>query len=922
MKLFLSMLLAIATLFVNAQSSTVVISQVYGGGGSASGLYNADYVELHNISGVDQDISGYKLFYGSAAGNLASSSSNSFTFPTTGIIMPAGGYLLVGNVAGTGLSNLSVSTDLTFTLNMSATNGKVALGTAAMVANTTLALQPTGSVIDFVGYGTAGEFETAAIAGLSISIAAIRNNNGCDDTNNNSADFTAAAPNPHNSFSTAVSCSSSPLLIAAPAIPNMLTTFGLASANQTFSVSGVNLTSFPVNVTVTAPAGFEISLSSGSGFSSSINLPITTSALAATTIYIRIQSGTALGSVSGNISVSGGGASTINLAVTGNVLSAEPTAQASNVVFSNVADNTLDINWTNGNGASRIVVIHLTSVAGVIPNDGTTYTANTNIFSASTTGSGNYVVYNGTGAGPVTVTNLTAGTNYTVNVYEYNSTVAGSENYLTTTNTNNPNSVSTTGVSPVLQKINFTSVATPQYMGSGTASRIPTMFIATISNLLPNTTYRYYTQASLSSDLGTTAGGAGNSILIDNTVTPVALTYSSSLSVATTSGYGKFTTNANGNFTGSFGFVHTSNSRFTAGNYVTPTVTLTQEGNTFVQYRFALNDSIKVLQFAVTSGANDGSFINGTSLSLPGNLVGLWSSVTGGFVNNQVSERPLSMTIAENPTVATGNGGSIWGTSFIVGYDATLGTWNTIIPNVINEGVRLIQQIDLVTGEVIGCNSDNDGAWPSGTNTVNPVNGSTAPLQIVSVDAPLDGGSCYRVLPVKISLFEVLKSNNKAIINWQTAQEINMYEFVVEKSTDGIHWKTLSSVNAFGNSNTEKRYSAIDYLPSIGTNYYRLRSVSISGAFDYSQIKFVTFKDAIHLSIAPNPASTFTIVNVDSKYNGSKKIQLLDAKGVVVKTTSSLANTININTADLQKGIYVVKVVVNGEVLTSRLVIQ
>ncbi len=920
MKLLFSLVLVLSAFFVNAQSTTVVISQVYGGGGSASGYYNADYVELHNISGADQDITGFKLFYGSAAGILASTTSNAYTFPAT--IIPAGGYLLVATTAGSGLASLPIPADQTFTLNMSGTNGKVAFGTSALVANTTLALQPAGSVIDFVGYGTASEFETAACPGLTSSLAAIRNNNGCDDTDNNSADFTTGTPNPHNSSSVAVSCSSSPLLIAAPAIPNMTTTLGVASANQTFSVSGVNLTSFPGNVIVTAPLGFEISLAAGSGFVSNINLPITTSTLAATTIYIRIQSGTALGSVSGNVSVSGGGASTVSLVVTGNVLSAEPTTQASNIVFSNVADNTIDVNWSNGNGASRIVVIHLTSVAAALPNDGITYTANTNIFSASTTGSGNYVVYNGTGTGPVTVTNLTAGTNYTVNVYEYNSTVSGSENYLTSTNTNNPNNVSTTGVSPLLQKINFTSVSTPQFMGSGTASRIPTMFIAKVSNLLPNTTYRYYTQASLPSDLGTTAGGAGNSILIDNTVTPVALTYSSSLSVATANGYGKFTTNANGNFIGSFGFIHTSNSRFTAGNFVTPTITLTQEGNTFVQYRFALNDSIKVLQFSTTTGANDGSFINGASLAIPGNLVGLWSSVTGGFINNQVSERPVSMTISENPSIVSGNGGSIWGTSFIAGYDLSTGSWNTIIPNINNNGVRLIQQLDLVTGEVIGCNSDDDGIWPAGTNTVNPVNGSTLPLQIVSADAPLNGGSCYRVLPVKINLFDVAKANDKVIINWQTAQEINLSQFVVEKSTDGIHWKTLSSVNAFGNSNTAKNYSAVDYLPSVGTNYYRLKSVSLSGAFDYSQIKFVTFKDAIHLSIAPNPASTFTILKIDSKYTGEKKIQWIDAKGVVVKTISSLVNSININTADLQKGIYVVKVVVNGEVLTSRMVIQ
>jgi hypothetical protein len=133
---------------------------------------------------------------------------------------------------------------------MSGTNGKVAFGTSAMVSNTTLALQPAGSVIDFLGYGTANENETAACPALSIITAAVRNNNGCDETNNNSADFTVSTPNPHNSLSSAVSCTSSPLLIAAPAVPNVFTTFGNASSPQSFFVSGVNLTTFPGNVTV------------------------------------------------------------------------------------------------------------------------------------------------------------------------------------------------------------------------------------------------------------------------------------------------------------------------------------------------------------------------------------------------------------------------------------------------------------------------------------------------------------------------------------------------------------------------------------------------------------------------------------------------------------------------------------------------
>ena len=726
---------------------------------------------------------------------------------------------------------------------------------------------------------------------------------------------------PRNSSTSPIACTSGPLLSAAPAITGLTTLFGVASAEQTFSVSGNNLTGFPGNIIVTAPANFEISLTSGSGFSSTINVPFTSASLTATTIYIRIISSATLGTVSGTISLNGGGASVVNLPASGSVLSNEPTTQASAITFSNVADNSMDINWTNGNGSSRIVVVHLTSTTPALPVDGLSYVANTITTSAGTTGTGNYVVFNGTGSGPVSITNLTAGTNYTVNVYEYNGTT-GAENYLTTTNTNNPNSISTTGISPVLQQVNFSSVSTPLYMGSGTSTRIPTMFVASLSNLSPNTTYHYYTQAATSADFGAAAGGAGNSILLDNTVSPLTITYSSSLSITTAGGYGKFTTNAQGSFTGSFGFIHTSNARFAVGNFVFPTITLTAEGNTFVQYRFALNDSIQVLQFAVTSGANDGTFIRGTSLATSGNLVALWKSVDGAFVNNQVTERPLSMTIAEKPAVITGSGGSIWRTGFITGYDSTIGSWNTIVPNINNEGVRLIQQIDIATGAVIGCNSDADGTWPTGAiNTTNPIGGTTS-LDISTDDAPIDGGSCFKILPVKLSLFEVSKGFDRVNIIWQTAQEINMKEFIVERSVDGFHWETLTTVMATGNNNMTRNYSATDFHPNTGINFYRLKSVSITGNYDYSIIKTILFKNASEILIAPNPATSFVNIYLNTNNNSQSKIQVFDISGKLMQQLSTNNDFIQINTSLFAKGLYTIKVIENNKVNTKSVIIQ
>jgi endonuclease G len=157
---------------------------------------------------------------------------------------------------------------------------------------------------------------------------------------------------------------------------------------------------------------------------------------------------------------------------------AEPTVPASNVNFTNVSSASLTVNWTNGNGSGRIVVAKQGSPVDSVPVDGTSYTANAAFGSGSelsaaaaptisrggtmsrmpptmfvsrittstasllksgstaesgtsvaVTGSGNFVVFAGTGNN-VNVTNLQPSTTYYFSVFEYNG-AGTSINYLT-----------------------------------------------------------------------------------------------------------------------------------------------------------------------------------------------------------------------------------------------------------------------------------------------------------------------------------------------------------------------------------------------------------------------------------------------------------------------------------------------------------
>ncbi len=109
---------------------------------------------------------------------------------------------------------------------------------------------------------------------------------------------------------------------------------------------------------------------------------------------------------------------TINVAST---VCNPPSIQATVFTSSAITNTTMTIGWTRGNGDSVLVVARAGSAVNDIPVGGTSYTANNAFGSGTEIGTGNYVVYSGTGTS-TNITNLTSGTTYHYAVYEYNDT--------------------------------------------------------------------------------------------------------------------------------------------------------------------------------------------------------------------------------------------------------------------------------------------------------------------------------------------------------------------------------------------------------------------------------------------------------------------------------------------------------------------
>ncbi len=110
--------------------------------------------------------------------------------------------------------------------------------------------------------------------------------------------------------------------------------------------------------------------------------------------------------------------------------------------FANVSGTQMDVQWTNGDGAGRLVICRQGSAPSAGPIDGIAYAADADFGGAGSALGGGKVVFAGAGSS-FTLTGLALSTTYYLQVYEYNGT-GGTLNYLTAGGVNNPNSQATT----------------------------------------------------------------------------------------------------------------------------------------------------------------------------------------------------------------------------------------------------------------------------------------------------------------------------------------------------------------------------------------------------------------------------------------------------------------------------------------------
>lgn len=181
------------------------------------------------------------------------------------------------------------------------------------------------------------------------------------------------------------------------------------------------------------------------------------------------------------------------------------------------------------------------------------------------------------------------------------------------------------------------------------------------------------------------------------------------------------------------------------------------------------------------------------------------------------------------------------------------------------------------------------------------INGTLLAVDFINVDA--------RTTP----------KDKSVILDWTTTRERNHKGFEVQRSVDGLHFNTLTFVDAHL-SGIENAYTYEDEdLPMASTIYYRLRQVDFDGQAMFSKVVSVntnlvnTGTSVVH-EIYPNPAQHEITIPFITAKDDVVNVYIYDIRGnMILQAANDRAykagqHFLNVSLpSDLPKGLYIMR---------------
>jgi len=205
---------------------------------------------------------------------------------------------------------------------------------------------------------------------------------------------------------------------------------------------------------------------------------------------------------------------------------------------------------------------------------------------------------------------------------------------------------------------------------------------------------------------------------------------------------------------------------------------------------------------------------------------------------------------------------------------------------------------------------------------------------LTTVDSACSNESNFSVVHGSVHLKCTMQADNKTInATWTNYEGIAVSKYILSRAEKGKPLQFLATVNA-----DNENFTSFPDGNSLGLNSYYQVSFDLPNTITPSKLKSdsgpfslslsnmaeseltedaITIEESIHIS--PNPATDITTIAVSE--NKPFTATLIDVLGHSILSQNG-SGSIQIDCSQLKAGIYIVKILLNEKVITSRLVVE
>lgn len=176
-------------------------------------------------------------------------------------------------------------------------------------------------------------------------------------------------------------------------------------------------------------------------------------------------------------------------------------------------------------------------------------------------------------------------------------------------------------------------------------------------------------------------------------------------------------------------------------------------------------------------------------------------------------------------------------------------------------------------------------------------------------------------LPVTLTEFRGRQKEKDILLEWSTASEINSSHFDLEKSTDGIKYGRIATVNAAGQSSDILHYQYTDKEVKSEYNYYRLRSVDLDNDQQISDVVIIRMKGiGQRLYVIGNPFSDNISLRLFKEPVANPHLKLYDMGGrLLAEKQFAKGQQLIYWPVQVPKGIYLLQANIDGIIYNRKI---